>query len=551
MAQKKKIIALDIGAHSTKVAVATVDCNDVKISRLETFRTPAGESGVIEALRPWMEKHNFTNSRAVIALSGKDVIFQPVKLVPADPRTAEQAAAMEVLKFNEMASESMIFDFSEFSLGKEDRRMLLAIARPSLLDLPLALASARSLQIEDIIPAPIAAFNALPKNVQESETATVLINAGHASTSLSISVDGQLVFARAFSCGGQLFTSAIAEKEGLPAAQAENAKHATGSLKPGTPHAEALRPAADRWYAELNSCLSIFKSLFPSDKTKLGSVIFTGGTAHLDGLPEFLSGQLACEVTVPSGNADSEAEDVAPEYTVCAGLARSLCDQPAADISLMPEYIRDDIATRRQLPFWYAGAAAALIILGVSLIGGYMDLNRTKAYLNTQRADLRVRQNLVSQIESVRMNSGQIQYMASPIEKLLNATPVMTSIIKTVAETRGATEWITLVCDSDSYFNPDMYSRSTKTTRRNRLKATAAEKKKAQSTGMSSVIIEGFTRNSSLSSVSRLIGELAELEFVESADLLSDDMLMGLPKQNIEQQLKAIRFVIEVKVQQK
>ena len=77
------------------------------------------------------------------------------------------------------------------------------------------------------------------------------------------------------------------------------------------------------------------------------------------------------------------------------------------------------------------------------------------------------------------------------------------------------------------------------------------KKKEEQRPGISSVIIEGFTRNSSLSSVSALISALTELEFVESADLLSDDMLMLLPKQNIEQQLNAIRFVIEVKVQQK
>ncbi len=549
MAQKKKIIAVDIGTHSTKVAVATVDRGQVKISRLESFRMPAGETSVIEALRPWMEKNNFTHSSAVISLSGKDVIFQPFQLVPADPRTAEQAAAMEVLKFNEMASESMMFDFSEFSLGKEDRRMLLAIARPSLLDQPLALASARSLQVEDIIPAPVAAFNALSKEMQKEETATVLINAGHAATSLSICIDGQLVFARAFSCGGEIFTSAIAESEGLPGAQAENIKHASGSLKPGTAHAETLKPAAERWYAELNSCLSIFKSLFPSDKTALGSVVFTGGTARLDGLPEFLSAQLGCKVTVPADNADPNAQDVPPEYTVCAGLAHSLCEQPAADLSLLPDHIRDDIAARRQLPFWYAAAAVAAIILGVSLVGGYMDLNRTKAYLSTQRADLRTRQSLVSQIELVRLKNGQMHNMATPIDLLLRSTPVMTSVIKTVAETRGASEWITLVCDSDSYFNPEMYSRTDDERSRNKRKLT--KKKEEQRPGISSVIIEGFTRNSSLSSVSALISALTELEFVESADLLSDDMLMLLPKQNIEQQLNAIRFVIEVKVQQK
>ena len=93
-----------------------------------------------------------------------------------------------------------------------------------------------------------------------------------------------------------------------------------------------------------------------------------------------------------------------------------------------------------------------------------------------------------------------------------------------------------------------MYSRIDDDKRRNKRKLAEKETKRA---GLRSVIIEGFTRNSSLSSVSELITALTKLEFVESADLLSDDMLMRLPQQNIEQQLNAIRFVIEVKVQQK
>ena len=553
MAQKKTIIAIDIGSHSAKVAIAAVDKSGVKISRLESFRLPAGEQNVIEALKPWMEKNGFTNSLAVISLSGKDVIFQPFQLVPDDPRTPEQAAAMEVIKFNDMASETMIFDHSEFSLGKDDRRLLLAIARPSLLDFPLALAGAHDLQIEDIVPSPIAAFNALANNLHSDEGATLFVHAGHTTTLVAIAINKQLVFARAFSCGGQLFTNAIMDSTDASAAQAENTKHASGSLKPGTPHAEALGKAADTWFMELSSCLSVFKSLFPSDKSQVGSVLLSGGASQLDGLPEYLEGKLGAKVSNP-GKADPDVDDgVPPEYAVCAGLAHSLTDEPAAGISLLPEYIRDDITSRGQLPFWYAAAACAAIILASSLIGGYMDLNRTKAHLSQKRSDFQTRTELAAQIEAVRMKNGKMKQMSAPLANLLQSTHVMASVIKTVAENRGGTEWITMVCDSESYFNPAMYSgdeEEPKRSRRSTPRNAKLKEQKEERVGMSSVIVEGFTRNSSLSSVSDLISELEALDFVESADLLSDDMLMELPYENMEQKLNAIRFVIELKVKQ-
>ncbi len=550
MAQKKKIIAIDIGSHSAKVAVALVARESVEISRMESFRLPAGEQVTMETLRPWMEKNGFLNSRAVISLPGKDVIFQPFQMVPADPRTSEQAAAMEVLKFNEMASESMVYDYSEFSLGKNDRRLLLSIARPSLLNAPLALAAAGNIQVEDIVPSPIAVFNGLVESYGQEGKCTLYINAGHTSTSLGIGIGSQLVFARAFSCGGEVFTSAIAESSGLPAAQAENAKHAAGSLKPGTPHAEALAPAADRWFAELNSCLAIFRSLFPSDTARIDGAILTGGSAGLDGLPEFLEAKLGAGVTVPKAGDPSAAKGVPPEYVVCKGLAHSLTETAGAAISLLPENIRDDIASRKQRPFWFASAGVAVIILAVSLVSGYLQLRRTQDVLNSRQADMSARRQLASQIKSVRMKSERIQHMATPLASLLKSTPVMATVLKTVAENRGADEWITVVCDSESYFNSRLYEKG-RDPYRSEHSRRSGEEDKQKRVGMTSVIIEGFTRNTSLATVSSLITELTKLEFVESADLLSDDMLAPLPQGNLEERLNAIRFAIEVKVRQK
>jgi hypothetical protein len=48
-----------------------------------------------------------------------------------------------------------------------------------------------------------------------------------------------------------------------------------------------------------------------------------------------------------------------------------------------------------------------------------------------------------------------------------------------------------------------------------------------------------------------MITELKKLDFVQSADLLSDDMMAVLPQENLEDQMNAIRFAIEVKVSEK
>jgi hypothetical protein len=255
------------------------------------------------------------------------------------------------------------------------------------------------------------------------------------------------------------------------------------------------------------------------------------------------------KVTIPAVGSPSEPGKEALEYSVCIGLAHSLAEDAPASISLLPEPVREDIASRRQRPFWYASAVTAALILAVSLGGGYIQLKRTQGILNKRQMDRIARRELASQIVSVRMKSEKIKQMAAPLASMLQSTPVMTSILKTVAENRGADEWITVVCDADSYFIPEMYTEGKDPY------APSADKPrkeglKQQRAGVSSVIIEGFTRNTSLSTVSSLISELKKLDFVESADLLGDDMLASLPQKNLEEQMNATRFAIEVKVRQ-
>ena len=59
--------------------------------------------------------------------------------------------------------------------------------------------------------------------------------------------------------------------------------------------------------------------------------------------------------------------------------------------------------------------------VGVSLGGGYHDIQRKGKRLNAQKADLKHRQQLVEQIETIKMQSEQAHIMTEPIRSLLFA----------------------------------------------------------------------------------------------------------------------------------
>ncbi len=557
MAKRNQTLGLDIGHATIKATVASGDATR-RVERTELLRLPAGEFDRRTLLQRWLKEHGLIGLRTVVSLTGQQAMFQPLFLVPGDPRTIEQATAMEMVKLREIGAEGMTHGYAPFggSAGSE-RRVLLTMVRPEALENTLDLVRDAGLDIADVVPAPVALFNALARQACKDATPVVFVHMGHSLTELAIGSAEGLMFARAFAGGGQLFTEVLARARQIPVPHAETAKISGGiTLSSGEPAVTAaLTRAADMWIAEFQSCLAVFNSLFAQRRDRPQTVVLTGGGSLMGGFATYLQQKtgLTVSTNVPLG--DEAHFNPAALWPIAAALALLPPDERICPISVLPQRLRDEQVFRRQKPYWLGAAAAAALILGVNVGAYFYDNRRMERQLQVQNASLERRKELVSQIEGIRQHTETIRDLGTPVVNLLRTGPTMRRMLSLVADAKDPKDWITLICDAPTYYaktpSAALYGAADETAarRHNPTSSVVLDSPTNRAPIIRQVIVEGYTRKLNFSSVQSLIDKINDSPLVESADLLSDDRLV--PPETPEDRSRdprSKRFAISVKV---
>ena len=550
MAVKGTVVGVDIGRYAVKAVWAQRSRTGFTVDRTETLRLPPGSGNPTTVMAPWIEKCGLQRWPCVLGFTGSQCMFQPLTLAPNDPRTDDQACAIEIVKFNEMASETMTYGSSPMAIHKDQRSMLLAMARMSLVDAFLRIARESGLNVIELVPNPVALFNAMEASVDKHDAPYLYLNIGSSATEIAIGGAAGMFFARAFSAGGQIFTDAIARAQSLPSGQAEELKLSSGSFaKAEGSVAAAIAPAAALWLQELNACLAVYRSLFPDPKHKPVKVVLAGGSAALRGLPEYVSASLNVETVAAESLPRLPVREKPSQFLTAAGLAMVGLGL-GRHISLLPQRVKDELSFRRQKPFWIAAGGMAVLILAGSLIGGYRDFKRMEDHLNKRKMSLTRRQQLAGQIEQVIHQSDVIRSMAAPVRKMLGSGPVMRDAITVISRSKDADDWISLVVDSNHYFTPPFTSAVPE--RVWNVDPKIVKNMDTNNLAIQRIIVEGYTRRGNLKTVRQLIARLGKAEFVESADALNDDLVMPpAPGQKRPYLPGAQPFAMDVRVKRK
>jgi Tfp pilus assembly PilM family ATPase len=479
-------------------------------------------------MAPWVEKCGLQRFPCVLGFAGSQSVFQPLTLAADDPRTNEQACSIEVVKFNEMASEQMTYGFAPISVRKDQRSLLLAMARLSLVDAFLGIARESGLNVIELMPGPVALFNAFEALVEQHEAPYLYLNIGASATEMAIGSSAGLLFARAFAAGGQVFTDAVAKARKLSTGQAEDLKVSSSSVKAENSLADAFAPAAALWLQELNACLAVYRSLYADPKLKPVKAILCGGSAALRGLPEFVSASLNVETVLADAMPGVPIKDKPAHFMAATGLALAGLGLGQANVSLLPPMVRDELSFKRQKPFWIAAGILAVAILAVSLLGGYRDFVRMEGHLKGKKLSLTRRQQLAGQIEQVTNQCNVVSRMAVPVKEMLTSGPVVRDLITLIANAKDPEDWVSLLADENYYFEPPSASD-------NPLRLMPTDPRKPRVSGTNNiaiqrVIVEGYyTRRSGLHTVKDLIAKLTNAASVASADSLGDDLRMPPP----------------------
>jgi Tfp pilus assembly PilM family ATPase len=549
------VLGLDIGHHSAKAVRAVMRHSRMEITHADTLRLPPDVTDPAQVIAPWLNSLGFQKLRTVVGVQGSSVMFQPFSLPPEDPRSMSQAVTVEIARYNEVASESMVYDFLPLAENEDGKALLLAMARPNVLDKVLDLPKRMGLTVIDLIPMSVAVVNALHASIGPMESPCVFVDVGHTVSEVLVANKEGILFARSFMSGGAMFTDAVAAATDQPSRHAEETKVTQGSMDGGDKVvSQALHEAADQWLAELETCLSVYSTSYQADRYRPTRMVVSGGASELKGFTQYVRGRLGIDVVAASSLKTLPPFKEAGRYAVAVGLAMSAFGLDFGRLSLLPPVMKERLFLKRQKKHWIIALTTAALILAISVGGGYRDLKRQQERLSKQQGILGRCQRLADEISAVEKKNRQVVTMAQPAETLVRNGPFVRDLLQLLAVARSPDDWITMVCDADSYLAGSDLARGLTTdstpapVERQRRRQPIVQTKEGNPEVMRSIIVEGYTKNPDLSSVNELIGALRASSFIDHADLLSDDRVVLDPSRDEQwAERRAYRFVLEIK----
>ena len=589
MARTKQMVALDVGNCSVRAVWLQLRGNKPVVTRTESFALPHDEEDPHQLISTWLSSVGLSKRFCATVLPGAQTVFQSGRIMPNDPRTPEQIAAMDIAQFSEMAGDAMSYDVFAYEPTNEQgiRRYIMAMARPAAIEDAIREATASHFRPADLIAAPVALFNALEPFSGGHEEPWCYISIGHLQSEIAIGLENGLAFARSISVGGKLFTDAVAQTLGLSPVQAEVRKQAGCGLRDTDTCNEQLRAAADRWVSQFNACMGVYRSQFQDRRLAIGKIVLSGGGAQLKGLKEYLAQKLGLPVI-----ASSELPAIPDHfrahigtYDMAYGLGITALRACVTYLSLLPDDRKDEVIFKEKKPWWVATATLLLAGIGVYAATGIYTLSRDKEQLNAENQRLQKREQVDKTIQSLKAQGEQVMTNANPLSALLMNGPIAREVLTLVATsitpatTNNPGDWITLFCDESIYNKQEqgedalkpkatpaaatktatpfsLFRTSSRPAAQQAAKPAANTKealaKKDVTNPLSTTfIVEGYTSNPSLKTVQELIERLRTSPVIKEVDLLSDDKILfptGISPSDTRKFQSYRRFVIKIEV---
>ena len=318
--QPKRLVGLKIGA--SQIAAAQVvnngapELTDVFREPLEPGLVVAGEirdpEGLGDALKRFFELHKLPKNNVRLGISNNRIgvrIFEIEGV--ADPRQLDNAIrfrAEEVLPIplDDAVLDYVVLDEQVRDDGTAWQRILLVVAYRDVVDRYLQACHRAGLKVVGIDHEAFALLRSLEAPVERNTGAGALVAVaiGHDRTTIAVSTGRQCEFARVLDWGGWSLNVAIARALDRAPSEVEAIKrqlafsHTTEvdglSAEQVDKTREGIQKAVVTFGRELIASLQFYQA--QPGALGIGEVVLTGGTAHMEGLPEAVGEQIGVPV---------------------------------------------------------------------------------------------------------------------------------------------------------------------------------------------------------------------------------------------------------------
>lgn len=304
------ICGIDVGAFSIKFVVFEVGF------RQTTFRGAFEEmvddgadpllTRQVRAVREGLARVS-SDATLYLALPGDALSIRTLQLPFADQRKIDQVIGYELEGQIVHSLEDVVFDHVTIRTDDDGSSVLAVAARRDHVAAWLDALKENGIDPRALYAAPIV-YHALhisdPAADLDSGRVPAILDLGHVRTNFFVGKDGQGIFARAITRGGQHLTAAIAEALNVDTGRAEQVKRGVARLVPQAAARDAspaemtldqaLRNALAPLMREVRQTLAGFRA---ASDVEVAVLYITGGSARLKGMVEFLQEELGLPVT--------------------------------------------------------------------------------------------------------------------------------------------------------------------------------------------------------------------------------------------------------------
>jgi Tfp pilus assembly PilM family ATPase len=553
MGASRNVLGLDMGHHAVKAVLATANGKRLRVIRAEWVPIPPDLPDPSGPLRRWVLENKLANTPVSMCVGGSRVLYQTLRLEPEDPRRPDQIAAMEAMRFRDITDANMVSSATPASADPKERRLLVTLARPDLLEGALAPASASGLRLVNASPSPIALYNGVVALGEPIARPTLFVDLGATTTEVVVGDGNGVLFARSFAMGTALLTQAVASHGRLPIQQAERLRLQAptfAELPGGAP--QACEQFVRRWFDELKACIEMYGTSHPQADAALHGILLSGGGSLWTPLREALMAQSPLPMTRVGRMAGHEEMD-ASEFMIAAGLAAQALGIARAPSSLLPDRVRQDLVRARNKRYWILTGAFAVGAMAMVAASSRISFQRERERLNQYSETLRRCEQIAKDTEAVKARTAQLDAMSLPLVRFVNNSARIRGLTLYIAEHKGRRDFVTLIADSPSYLDLRVSEREERA-KRGAPRVSLSQRKEAQAQAeqlrvahMNRLIVEGFTPQGNLASVKNLIEKLREHPDVRRADLITDDMVFADPERDEAwRSTGGRRFVLDV-----
>jgi general secretion pathway protein L len=297
-----KILAIDVGAYSIKLAITESIRKTIQSVRFEEFPS---ENNLTEALHRTFGPKIQGIDQVFFSLPGTSIATHQLSLPFADHKRIEATLGFELETVSAMDMTDVVFDHQLIINPEQSNRLLVGITLRQELMAWIQQLSGLSVEPRWIAHPALQLGSLVPPSAhrknQPLPKSFAVIDIGHARCCFtSINSFNSCDIARVFPGGGKEITSALSNAFKISEQEAAAWKEKHGTLLPSNAHPPAAHKAAELMQQALlpieRELRTLLKTRNAQGQEPIELLYLTGGSSQLQGISSYLSKSLAVPV---------------------------------------------------------------------------------------------------------------------------------------------------------------------------------------------------------------------------------------------------------------